>query len=571
MRGRSGLLLALAVASGLGAMYGANKLLSKGAKGGADEVSVLVAARDLPIEDVLKEADVRVAKLPRASVPAGALTDPKQVEDRWVMVKLFEGEPIVEAKLAPKGSPSGLVARIPKGMRALAIEVNESTGVSGFVLPGHRVDVIQTKPDGGNRRGPGQTTEADTILENVLVLASGQTLTRPEDKSINVRTVTLAVTPDEADLLVAARLKGPLSLSLRGLNDSVSRPRPKPTEPEGQPIVVARRDLRPQELIDSNLIELKPFPKGLAPPRSFNALADAEGRRVRVPIFAGEPVLEGKVTAKGAPAEPEGQPVVIARRDLVPDQLIDPEFIEVKPFPKELVPVGGFNASGDVEGRYVREKIHAGEPIVEGRLLPRGTSPEEIISLSKRLGKGMRPFVVIGDAAKNGVGPHLKPESRVDVLCTSEVTISESANQYQAGGTLGSNAANTTATRRTAKSELLIEDVRVLDSEKAKGVEGWAVVLEVPFELMDDLTAARASGTLTLALRADGDHERAAVIAEAEPEFFMIHKGLQPPEQVRLRPKKPRDRPRTDDQDGTPPRGDRRTVSGVRVLRGAAP
>ena len=112
-----------------------------------------------------------------------------------------------------------MVARIPKGMRAFAIEVNEHTGVSGFILPDHRVDVVQPES------GPNSTSEAETILQDVLVLASGQVFTRPEDRSIQSRTVTLAVTPEQVDILVAASAKGSLSLSLRGLNDHEERPK----------------------------------------------------------------------------------------------------------------------------------------------------------------------------------------------------------------------------------------------------------------------------------------------------------------------------------------------------------
>lgn len=594
MRGRSGVLLALAVACGLGAMYGANKLLSKGSKD-VEEVSVLVAVRDLPIEDVLKPDAVRVARLPRASVPAGALTDPKQVEDRWVMIKMLEGEPIVEAKLAPKGSPSGLVARIPKGMRALAIEVNESTGVSGFVLPGHRIDIIQTRPDGGARKNRGLTGEADTILENVLVLASGQILTRPEDKSVNVRTVTLAVTPEEADLLVAARQKGPLSLSLRGLNDTAARPKPKPDEPEGDPVVVARRDLRPQELIDATLLEVKPFPKGLAPARGFKSIAEAEGRRVRQPIFAGEPLLEAKVTAKGAPIEPEGVPVVVAKRDLMPKDEIDAESIEVKRFPKDLAPSRGFADPGQVDGRYVRAPIHAGEPVLDTRILPRGTRPEELVGVHKLLGKGMRAFVLTGDA-KAGFGPHIKSENRVDVLYTEKTTTATYSGSNMAMGQVnlglnpilgltdpgvGQNAgamAGAYATKQSAKAEILLENIRVLagpgDSKEGTGKldNNYVVTVEVPVDATDDLAAAQTSGTISLVLRGEGDNSRAATLAAQAPEFFYIHKGLLEPEQVRMRPRQRRFGVNADEEDEaprTPPTA--RPAAGVHVRRGSAP
>src|SRR5262249_52317272 len=150
---------------------------------------VLVAARDMKVEEILRPEMVKLTQMAKANVPPGTFTSVKDVEDRWVMIKLLEGEPILDRKLAPKGSPGGMVARIPKGMRAFAIEVNEHTGVSGFILPDHRVDVVQQET------GPNNKSEAETILQDVLVLASGQVFTRPEDRSIQARTVTLAVTP----------------------------------------------------------------------------------------------------------------------------------------------------------------------------------------------------------------------------------------------------------------------------------------------------------------------------------------------------------------------------------------
>ena len=83
-----------------------------------------------------------------------------------------------------------MVANVPKGMRAFAVEVNEQPAVSGFILPGHRVDVewYESKEKTPEQRG-------ETILQNVLVLAAGQVFTRQEEKSLQNRTVTLADFP----------------------------------------------------------------------------------------------------------------------------------------------------------------------------------------------------------------------------------------------------------------------------------------------------------------------------------------------------------------------------------------
>ncbi len=172
---------------------------------------------------------VKVSRMAKSAIPPGAFSSPKDVEERWVKTTLLEGDVLVEKKLGPKGTPPGLVANIPKGMRAFALDVTEQSGVSGFILPGHHVDVVRYDSDQGVQRG-------ETILQNILVLAAGQVFTRAEEKSLTTRTVTVAVTPDQVNTLVAARAKGSLSLSLRGLNDQAVVARPKPKAPAEDPL-----------------------------------------------------------------------------------------------------------------------------------------------------------------------------------------------------------------------------------------------------------------------------------------------------------------------------------------------
>ena len=234
MNGKPLVMLMLAVLCGLGAMYGTTRLLSRNKEQpGVEMQDVLIAAQDLKYEEVLNKPELmKVARMDKSAVPAGSFSQAKDVEDRWVQTKILEGEPIVDRKLAPRGSPPGLIARIPKGMRAFAIEVNEQTGVSGFVLPDHRVDVIRIEPNSQGR------SEAETVLQDVLVLAAGTTFARPEDRNVNAHTVTLAVTEEQAEILVAAKSRGILSLSLRPLNDhehlvlkkKAPPPDPKPAE-----------------------------------------------------------------------------------------------------------------------------------------------------------------------------------------------------------------------------------------------------------------------------------------------------------------------------------------------------
>jgi pilus assembly protein CpaB len=223
MNARSLMMLGMAMAFGLCAMFVTRQMMGQGtAKAQEDLQDVLVAARDVKEEEVLKVDLVKVIRMAKSAVPAGAYTAAKDVEERWAKTALLEGDVVIEKKLGPKGTPPGLVANIPKGMRAFAIDVTEQTGVSGFVLPGHRVDVIRIDTERAGAR-------AESILQNIVVLAAGQVFTHAEERSLTTRTVTLAVSPEQVDVLVAARAKGSLSLSLRGVNDHeiVERPRPQ--------------------------------------------------------------------------------------------------------------------------------------------------------------------------------------------------------------------------------------------------------------------------------------------------------------------------------------------------------
>lgn len=245
MNGRSLIVLVLAVFLGLGAMLVTRRLMSKPAVIEEESQEILVAARDFKEEEVLKVDMVKTTRTSKSAVPVGAFSSFKDVEERWVKTTMLEGDPIVDKKLGPKGSPPGLVANIPKGMRAFALEVNEQSGVSGFILPGHHVDVVRYE---ANEKS--QSQRGETILQNIPVLAAGQVFTRPEEKSLLNRTVTLAVFPEQVDVLVAARAKGPLSLSLRGVNDHdiVDRPKPKPEVNEEEKARRAKMEKELEEL-----------------------------------------------------------------------------------------------------------------------------------------------------------------------------------------------------------------------------------------------------------------------------------------------------------------------------------
>jgi pilus assembly protein CpaB len=107
----------------------------------ATTTQVLVAARNLELGTLIRDSDLKMADF-SGTLPRGALMHKEDVVGRGVVAAIYEGEPLLETRLAAKGAGAGLAATIPAGMRAVAVRVNEVVGVSGFVAPGMRVDVL---------------------------------------------------------------------------------------------------------------------------------------------------------------------------------------------------------------------------------------------------------------------------------------------------------------------------------------------------------------------------------------------------------------------------------------------
>lgn len=177
-------------------------------------VPVVVAATDLTFGTKLDRAQLRIAKYPKESLPAGAFSDIDSVVGQTTKIFLGGKEPITATKLSSRGG--GLSMLVRTGFRATSLEVNQVSGVSGFVLPGDRIDVLATV-DG---RGADQEAVTRTILQNAEVLASGQKTAQQDNKPITVQAVTILVDPMGAEKLALALHEGKLHLVLRNPEDS---------------------------------------------------------------------------------------------------------------------------------------------------------------------------------------------------------------------------------------------------------------------------------------------------------------------------------------------------------------
>jgi pilus assembly protein CpaB len=180
-----------------------------------DSKDVVVAARPLGVGVMVKPADVKVIKVSTDAFPKGAFNKVEEVLDRPVVSNILLDEPILEGRLAVKGSGLGLAPTIPVGMRAVTVRVNDVASVAGFVLPGMRVDVLVTgRPPNEN----GDVTS--TCLQNVLVLSAGQTIQADaRGQAIQAPSVTLLVDPEQAETLTLAGSDGHIQLVLRNSSD----------------------------------------------------------------------------------------------------------------------------------------------------------------------------------------------------------------------------------------------------------------------------------------------------------------------------------------------------------------
>jgi pilus assembly protein CpaB len=195
---------------------------------GAPQVSttrVVAAAADVKLGTVLAAKDLTTIEI-SGSAPKGAILKLDSAIGRGVISDLYQGEPILENRLAAVGSGGGLAATIPAGMRAIAVKVDEVVGVAGFVTPGMHVDVLVSGVPPGANGGPNSReaqlgTLVKTLLQNIQVLSAGVNIQKDaEGKPQQVQVVNLLVTPEQAEKLTLAGNGVKIQLVLRNPLDT---------------------------------------------------------------------------------------------------------------------------------------------------------------------------------------------------------------------------------------------------------------------------------------------------------------------------------------------------------------
>ncbi len=207
---------------------------------GATPVNVLVAIKDLPEGVMLDETMVEVRQTPKNFVQPGALDEVEFVVGRALAFPVLAGTQLLDSMLQPE-TGQGVAMKIPKDKRALSIAVNDVTAVAGLINPGDAVDLLFTAQVGEVLQGQvvGKEHITRTLLQDVLVLAvnrestvggaqrqvirqksegtlfAGDSARTQTAQRSGVRTLTLALSPMDAQRVVLAQEIGAVTVALR--------------------------------------------------------------------------------------------------------------------------------------------------------------------------------------------------------------------------------------------------------------------------------------------------------------------------------------------------------------------
>lgn len=189
-------------------------------------VKILVAAQPLQAGTLLKDTDLRERDVPPDAVPDGSfpVTDDSRAEIRGAMLRhyLDAGAPVIQADVLRPRDRGFLAAVLSPGTRAVSIGVTAKSGASGLISPGDLVDVILTQEFQRGDTPAGHRVVAETVLTLIRVIAVDQQIAQgvpaetPAGTAVHVAsTVTLQVTPEQANRVAVAERLGQLLLTVR--------------------------------------------------------------------------------------------------------------------------------------------------------------------------------------------------------------------------------------------------------------------------------------------------------------------------------------------------------------------
>lgn len=251
--------------------------------------SLVVAKRDLARGETVGPETMAVREMPEAYLPAGTVAPERfeAVAGGTILQPMRAGEPLLAAAVAPPDA-AGFSARVRTGIRAMTISVDEVNAISGMLQPGDRVDLILSARLPATGATPLAPEVARPLMQDLKVLATGRQ-SRPGADDRQPRTyttITIEVSPEQAQRLVVAQRVGKLTALLRNPGD---------------------REKTSQQLMDVyGLLDLRPTPPPAPPPKPTELIVGGVGALRTAERAAPSPPAE-RETAAIRPA-PEGLP-----------------------------------------------------------------------------------------------------------------------------------------------------------------------------------------------------------------------------------------------------------------------
>lgn len=365
MRGKSMILILVALACGLVASFGVSQVLTQRADAsiGTETVEVFVASADVNINDAIDDKNVTLAVWPKDKVPEEAITDIKKLEGKYARSWIYKGELLLEKKLS---SAKGDNAVIPAGFGVSQLQV-EANRMSKLIKPGDRVDVMLYVPP-----RDGVEPIVKTILTDVRVWSVNAQVERSVDEKEQelARFVDVLATPAQSEVLTLAGEIGSISLTLRRPDDTTVNK----TEGTSMSELLGMKQERATKVREENLVDEQ------GPPTDkFKDWLDAMNAR------PDQPAPTTVAVAAPEPAKPAWTMVELTPEGPVEYEILGPD----KPAVRKGGPDSdGSSASdepaaspapaGASEAKAVSDRELAGDPGLFDYLRQQGELPEGV-------------------------------------------------------------------------------------------------------------------------------------------------------------------------------------------------
>lgn len=213
-------------------------------------VEVVVPKRPLREGEIVRSSDLSLRKMPQKFVDTGSVASHnyETAVGQRLSFGVDEGRPMLWAHLEGGLSPT-FSGKVPTGLRAITVRVDEINSISGFLQPGDRIDLLLTSGDRGEQ-------QIFPLIQNLLVIATG-VQTRVDKTGLggqrSFTTITVKTTPDDAKKITLAQQIGKLTAMLRnpedestldkapmGVAELLNRPEEAPAVPSPPPTIVRR-------------------------------------------------------------------------------------------------------------------------------------------------------------------------------------------------------------------------------------------------------------------------------------------------------------------------------------------